>query len=265
MGTGSGDVVTPAAPGRGPELLAALHDVADLLDEVPGAVHQLGTAQEDELVSVLLRLHGRSAQVATLVTADAVDRGVVSPSDAATTSQWITGHLTGQQGGGVPVEPRTIRAMAAVADACQHRQNTVITHALRQGSCSVESARTALTQADKVGPVIPTADRDDILGWFLQIDPGLGCAGLTLLTRRIIARFTPEQLSLGDEKLERVETLTWGTTPTGMTRLVAELAPANAAILQNAITGAPSPAATDHPASAKSTTSPPGGPAATPP
>ncbi|GAB3491997.1 HNH endonuclease signature motif containing protein [Flexivirga lutea] len=108
----------------------------------------------------------------------------------------------------------------------------------------MESARTALTQADKVGPVIPTADRDEVLGWFLQIDPGLGCAGLTLLTRRIIARFAPDQLSLGDEKLERTETLTWGTTPTGMTRLVAELAPANAAILQNAImaTSAPRPA-----------------------
>ncbi|MGN6415728.1 hypothetical protein, partial [Flexivirga sp.] len=131
LGTGSEDVVTPAAPGRGPELLAALHTMADLLDEVPGAVHQLGTEQEDELVSVLLRLHGRSAQVVTLVAADVVDRGVVSPSDAATTSQWITGHLTAQaahgQGGGVPVEPRTIRAMAAVADACQHRKNTVIT------------------------------------------------------------------------------------------------------------------------------------------
>ncbi|MGN6413324.1 hypothetical protein, partial [Flexivirga sp.] len=48
VSTDSEDVVTPAAPGRGPELLAALHDVADLLDAVPGAVHQLGTAQEDE-------------------------------------------------------------------------------------------------------------------------------------------------------------------------------------------------------------------------
>ncbi|MGN6412406.1 DUF222 domain-containing protein [Flexivirga sp.] len=119
-----------------------------------------------------------------------------------------------------------------------------MTQALRQGSCSVESARTALTQADKVGPVIPTADRDEVLGWFLQIDPGLGCAGLTLLTRRIIARFAPDQLSLGDEKLERTETLTWGTTPTGMTRVVAELAPANATILKDAImaTSAPRPA-----------------------
>ncbi|MFC6707896.1 hypothetical protein [Flexivirga alba] len=114
----------------------------------------------------------------TIVAADAVDRGAVTRSDAATTGQWITGRLSG----GTRLEPKTIQAMASVADACQHRKNTVITQALIKGSCSVESARTALTQADKVGPVIPTAERGDVLGWFLQIDPALGCDGLTMLT-----------------------------------------------------------------------------------
>jgi hypothetical protein len=109
-------------PGRGPEVLAALQAVADLLDEVPGVVHQLGGEQEDKLVSVLLRLHGRSAQVVTVVTTDAVQRGALIESDAANTSQWLAGHLTG----GLPVEPRTVRAMAAVADACQAPKNAVI-------------------------------------------------------------------------------------------------------------------------------------------
>ena len=88
--------------------------------------------------------------------------------------------------------------MASVADSCQHRKNTVITKALITGSCSVESARTALTQADKVGPVIPTAERDEVLGWFLRIDPALGCDGLTTLTRAIIDRFAPDELSQDD-------------------------------------------------------------------
>ncbi|WP_188836320.1 HNH endonuclease signature motif containing protein [Flexivirga endophytica] len=202
-----------------------------LLDEIPAALHQLGEDQEAELMSVLLRLQGRSSQVGTIVAADAVDRGAVTRSDAATTGQWIAGRLTG----GTRLEPRTVRAMASVADACQHRKNTVITTALLEGSCSVESARTALAQADKVGPVIPTAERDEVLGWFLQIDPALGCDGLTKLTRRIIDRFAPDELSKDDEKLERTESLSWSTTATGMTRLVAELSPANAAILKEAI------------------------------
>ncbi|WP_446665620.1 DUF222 domain-containing protein [Flexivirga sp. B27] len=230
----------PAAPGRGQEVLAILQAAAHVLDEVPGAVHQLGNEQEGELVTALLRLHGRSAQVTTLVTADAADRGAVRESDAATTAQWLGGHV----GDGVPVEPKSVRMMAAVADKCRDRKNTVIAAALRDGSCSVESARTALHQADKVAPVIPSADRDEVLGWFLQIDPCLGAAGLTLLTRRILARFAPEKLSKDDEKLERTESLSWSTTATGMTRLVAELSPANAAILKEAINAksAPRPA-----------------------
>ncbi|WP_189428332.1 DUF222 domain-containing protein, partial [Flexivirga endophytica] len=229
-----------AEPGRGPEVLAGLQAAVQLLDEVPRVVHQLGEAQVGDLVSVLLRWHGRAAQVTTLVTADAVEQGCLLRSDAANTAQWVAGHLAD----GVPVEPKTVRAMASVADACRDRKNAVITQALRDGSCSVESARTALTQADKVAPVIPTAEREEILGWYLQLDPALGCAGLTQLTRQIIARFDPDKLSDNDEKLERTESLTWSTTPTGMTRLVAELSPANAAILKDAINAksAPDPA-----------------------
>ncbi|WP_460599994.1 HNH endonuclease signature motif containing protein [Flexivirga lutea] len=212
-------------------------------------MHQLGEGQEGELMTALLRLQGRSAQVATLVAADAVQRGVLLRSDAANTAQWLGKHIEG-----VPVEPKTVRAMASVADSCRDRKNTVIKGALLEGACSVESARTALTQADKVGPVIPTAERDEVLGWFLQIDPALGSAGLTQLTRRIIARFAPDELSKDDEKLERTESLSWSTTPTGMTRVVAELSPANAAIFKDAVTAgsAPRPAkpADDTPGSA---------------
>ena len=89
-----------AEPGRGPEVLAGLQAMARLLDEVPGAVHQLGEDQEAELVSTLLRLLGRSAQVVTLVASDAVTRGVLVGSDAATTAQWL-----GAQVRDVPVEP----------------------------------------------------------------------------------------------------------------------------------------------------------------
>ncbi|MFC6704570.1 HNH endonuclease signature motif containing protein [Flexivirga alba] len=217
-----------------------LRAAAEVIDEVPGALHQFGEDDEAELMATLLRLQGRSSQVGAIVAADAVDRGVLVGSDAANTSQWISGRLTG----GTRLEPKAIRVMASVADACRHRKNTVIGQALLKGSCSVESARTALLQADKVGPVIPTAERDEVLSWFLQVDPALGCDGLTRLTRAIIDRFAPEKLSQDDENLEGTESLSWSTTATGMTRLVAELSPANAAILKEAINAksAPRPA-----------------------
>jgi hypothetical protein len=49
-------------------------------------------------------------------------------------------------------------------------------------------------------------------------------------------------LSDEDEKLEDTESLGWSTTPTGMTRLMAELSPANAAILKKPSTPIRTPA-----------------------
>ncbi|WP_158607675.1 DUF222 domain-containing protein [Flexivirga caeni] len=51
----------------------------------------------------------------------------------------------------------------------------------------------------------------------------------------IIATYALDTLSAQDAKLEAVETLSWFTTPTGMTRLTAELAPASAAVVKSAI------------------------------
>lgn len=73
-----------------------------MLDEAPVTMHQLGDDQEDELVTLLLRLHGRSAQVVAVLTTDALERGTVTESPAAHTCQWLSGHL----GHGVPVEPK---------------------------------------------------------------------------------------------------------------------------------------------------------------
>ncbi|WP_265448099.1 HNH endonuclease signature motif containing protein [Flexivirga meconopsidis] len=233
----------PVEPGRGPVVLERVRELAALLDEVPDVVHQLGDGQVELLTQVLLRLHGRSAQVAAVVTADAVDRGTVASSTAANTTQWVCRHAAAA---GVPVEPVEAKSIAVVAEACREPKNAVIAAAVAQGSCTVSTARAALTHADKVAPVVPFADRGEVLSWFLQLDPGLGVRGVQALTRKILATYASEALSAQDAKLEQVETLTWGTTATGMTRLVAELAPANAAVVKAAITAgsAPRPATT---------------------
>ena len=71
--------------------------------------------------------------------------------------------------------------------------------------------------------------------------------GVTELTRRIIANYGPDKLSDEDAHLEKVESLTWRTLPTGMIRLIADLCPANAAILKQAINALSAP----HPAQTK--------------
>uniref|UniRef100_UPI003CC64384 DUF222 domain-containing protein n=1 Tax=Flexivirga meconopsidis TaxID=2977121 RepID=UPI003CC64384 len=234
----------PVEPGRGPEVLAQLQAVAAIAGEVPGVLHQLGEEQLEALTETLLGLSGRFAQLATVATAEAVDRGTVAGSTAANTTQWVARHAAAA---GVPVEPVEAKSIAVVAEACREPENAVIAAAVAQGSCTVSTARAALTNADKVAPVVPSADRGEVLSWFLQLDPSLGVKGVQALTRKILATFASEALSAQDAKLEQVETLTWGTTATGMTRLVAELAPANAAVVKAAITAgsAPRPATAD--------------------
>ncbi|NNG38249.1 DUF222 domain-containing protein [Flexivirga sp. ID2601S] len=237
-GAPAGAALVPVEPGRGQAALQELEALVAVVDELPALIHQLGDAQVESLTQVLLRLHGRSAQVAAVVTADAVDRGTVAGSTAANTTQWVCRHA---EASGVPIEPGEAKSIAVVAEACRERKNAVIAAAVARGSCTVSTARAALTNADKVAPVIPSADRGEVLAWFLQLDPALGAKGVQALTRKILATYATEALSVQDAKLEQVETLTWGTTATGMTRLVAELAPANAAVLKAAITAGSAP------------------------
>ncbi|WP_148043438.1 hypothetical protein [Flexivirga caeni] len=86
------------------------------------------------------------------------------------------------------VEPRDVKTMAVVAQAYGDRRNAVVVDAVREGSCTVAVARAAVSNADKVAPVLPGASRDELLGHFLQLDPALGSRGVSALTRMIIAQ-----------------------------------------------------------------------------
>lgn len=233
----------PAAvpPGLGPELLDHILAGARALEQISAATHQLSEDQLAQLTAAAVRLNVRGAQVAAVATADAITRGTIAGSDAANTTQWITAQAAEA---GVVVEPREVKTIAVIADACTERKNTVIASATARGGCTLAAARVALSNADKIRAVLPTADRDEILGWFLQLDPSLGARGAHALTRQLLARYDAEALSAEDAHLERVETLSFGVTPTGMTRMIAELSPTNAAIVKAAIMAgsAPNPA-----------------------
>lgn len=233
------------APGLGPQLLELVSAAATAIDQLPHALCQLGESQLTELMGVLLRLHARAGQVGALLVADADTRGAIAASDAANPTQWVQSCAAGA---GVPVEPRDASLIANVAQACRDRRNQVATAAVRDGSCTLATARTVLQQTARVAEVLPTASRDDIQSWFLQLDPALGARGVHELTRRIIARYDPDKLSAQDARLEGAESLTWRTLPAGMLRLIADLCPANAAILKSAINAlsAPHPAREQH-------------------
>lgn len=230
------------APGRGPELFDQLTAAASALDELPGALGQLGDTQLTELMGLLLRMQARAGQVATVTASYAAEWGEIDRSDAANTTGWVRACAAAA---GTSIEPRDAATIAHVAEASRDRRNHVIASAMAEGSCTLATARTALRQTEKVAAVLPMPARDEIHSWFLQLDPSTGTRGVIELTRRILAIYDPDGLSRKDAKLENVESLTWRTLPTGMLRLVADLSPANAAALKEAIgaLSAPRPAA----------------------
>ncbi|RNI22821.1 HNH endonuclease signature motif containing protein [Flexivirga caeni] len=247
MPTMSDVTPAPVVPGRAAEILEMAREFRAALDEVPGALYQLGEEGLSDLMTHLMGVHVRAAQVATVVVAEAHIRGEVNTSVSASGVQWITAHAVEA---GTMVEPRDAKTMAVVAEAYGDRRNAVVADAVREGRCTLAVARAALSNTDKVAPVLPGASRDELLGHFLHLDPALGSRGVSALTRMIIAQYAPDTLSAQDAKLEAVETLSWFTTPTGMTRLTAELAPASAAVMKSAILAlsAPQPVPCDeHP------------------
>ena len=192
-------------PGQGREVLARLRSAAQLVDEAPAALTQLGEDELTDLAGVLLRLQARAGQVATLAAADATERGTVDRSDAANTQQWVTGCAAIS---GVSVEPRDAKTMAVVAEACRDRRNQVVTAAVRDGSCTLTTARRVLEHTQRVAKLIPTASRQEIHGWFLQLDPAYGSRGVEELTRKLQAIYDPDTLEAEDAHLEDVESLT---------------------------------------------------------
>ncbi|WP_170226313.1 hypothetical protein [Rudaeicoccus suwonensis] len=126
---------------------------------------------------------------------------------------------------------------------------------------SVTTAATALREAAKITPLFPTVERSQIHSWYLALDDPTPHT-LRTLTRRVIAAFGEHTLSDDEDHHQQVETLTWQELPTGMIRLIADLSPAHAAIVKEALTttSAPHPTpdtASSPPAPATSSTPPP--------
>ena len=238
------------------EMLHSAEELLAGLDALPDVLHQLGDDGLHSAVGTMLQLRARCEQLATLVVAEASARGTVATSCAANTTQWIAAAAEAAQ---TPLDSRDAHCIATVAEHCaDSTADDPVTSSIRRGRCSAPAARTALLQAAKVQPIIPTAERQEVLSWFLALDPSLGVRGQRQLTRRIIAEFAPDRMDRQDGVLERTESLTFSTTETGMTRLIAELAPINAAIVKDALLAlsAPQPGTPDSKVSRPSSPAP---------
>ncbi|UIJ33683.1 HNH endonuclease signature motif containing protein [Allobranchiibius sp. GilTou73] len=249
--------VVPAGPGAAAGLLADLGVLASRLEDWSGALYQLGEAQLGGFVATMVGLATRAESLAAVATTEAVTRGTVANSTATDAGGWVAACVTeagsaGSLGGGaegcapsaIVAEPAICRRIGVVATGCADPRNRVVADALAAGAVTVHCARVALREVPKVLPVIPGADREEVLSWYLALSH-TGTRTLRDLSARIIGRFAPEVLIAQDEHQQACETLTWTDLPNGLTRLTADLSGGHAAVIKHAIQAlsAPAPAA----------------------
>ena len=219
--------VVPTAPGTGARLMIQLEQFSKALDEWSGALWQLDEAALGAVVGSMLRLSSRAENVATLATANALDRGTVSNSTATGAPAWVAQHAAG-------VEPGVVRRVGTVGMYCADSRNKVVLEALATGTASVPVAAAALREVPRILPQLPTADRDDLLGRYLSLSDH-GWRTLRELSSRILGEYAPERLVRDEERQQECESVYWADLPSGLTRFVAELSGGHAAVVKHAL------------------------------
>ncbi|MBO1754481.1 HNH endonuclease signature motif containing protein [Allobranchiibius sp. CTAmp26] len=246
--------VVLAGPGAAGGLLEDLGVLTARLEDWPGALYQLSEAQLGRFVASMVGLSSRAESLAVGATTEAVTRGVVANSTATDAGGWVGACVTEASSAGssstggegrtpnrVVAEAAVCRRIGVVATGCADPRNSVVADALAAGVVSVRCAQVALREAPKVLPVIPGADRDEVLSWYLALSH-TGARTLRDLSARIIGRFAPEVLTEQEERQQACESLTWADLPNGLTRLTADLSAGHAAVVKHAIQALSAPA-----------------------
>ena len=233
--------VVPAGPGVAAGLLEDLGVLTSRLEGWPGALHQLGETQLGGFVATMVGLAARAESLAAVATTEAVTRGVVATATAADAGGWVAACVA--ESDVAAVEPAVARRIGVVATGCADPRNRVVADALAAGVAAVQCARVALREAPKVLPVIPGADREEVLSWYLALSH-TGTRTLRDLSARIIGRFAPEVLVAQEEHQQGCESLTWADLPNGLTWVTADLSNGHAAIIKHAIQALAAPAPT---------------------
>ena len=212
---------------------------AQLTADLEAVRDDLWSLSSDELgpaLAVVGELVRAAEAAMTGVTAEAVERGVVHESRAASATAWV------REQGGV-VAPGRAHRVATVAQATLEPGTQRVREAIWGGGICLDLAAMALRESAKTMPVLPGADRSEVLGYFLQhaSGPGARPRELVALQREIVARFGEDTLDDLDDRAKEASGLTERNLPTGLVRFVVDLNQPDAARLRGAVDGLSAP------------------------
>lgn len=111
----------------------------------------------------------------------------------------------------------------------------LLAEAVASGAVNVRAAHRAMKEAPRVQRLIPSASAAEVLSWFLALGDDATDRDRRALTRRLVARYDPDQLSREETTEQAREHLTFYELPCGMVRLTADLSKGHAARVKQAI------------------------------
>src|SRR3954468_9657039 len=161
---------------------AVLVAAAPVLRRVLGRLHQAGSGELGSLFAELdaLKALAEAAQVGVLD--QALSRGEVRASDAASSAGWVRQWGPSYRAGGAA-------ALVKVAEAVAQPKNELLRAAVLAARVPVGNAAVALTEMDKLLPRLTPACAETVLAGFVAIAESDGPAQIRALRPRVIARY----------------------------------------------------------------------------
>ena len=218
----------PLPPGAGPAALERLRDLAPTVTQVAAGSCQLGGDDLDQSARLLLSLGEQVETAQVFLLADAMHRGQVTQSDSGSPRQWLTDRAP-------RLEPGQASRIATAATIINEPRNACLRAALAAGHVTVRAVVVAAREVEHAQAALPNAPREELFGYYLAVGHDSSTKDLRHLTAWIIEVYGGTQPTKNEEKLSKVESLTWSELATGMTRIKGQLSPADAAIFKFAI------------------------------
>ena len=161
---------------------AVLAAAAPALRRLVGRLHQVGSDQLGPLFGELDELKAVAGRVQVGVLDQALSRGDVRASDAASPAGWVREWGPSYRAGGAAALVRVAEAVAKPATAC-------CAEAVLAARVPVRNAAVALGEMDKLLPRLTPACAETVLGGFVAIAESDGPAQIRALRPQVIARY----------------------------------------------------------------------------
>ena len=205
---------------------AALAACVPLVRELVGQVHQVGSAELGPWFGEIDRLQAVLGALKVAVLDQALSRGDVRASDAASAAGWVREFGPSYRAGGAA-------ALVKVAKAVAQPDNAPLAEAVLAARVPVGNAAVALGEMDKLLPRLTPACAETVLSGFVAIAETDGPAQIRALRTRVIARYGRSgEFQRREDRLKSGRSLSQPYPDDGMAEYRLRLDPEGQAVLE---------------------------------